>query len=200
MLRNIKNHLKLLFCKERELYVFYYKFLGFYPYDISYYNEAFTHRSSSVKSKNGTDINNERLEFLGDAILDAIVADILFKQFPNKKEGFLTSTRAKIVQRENLNKIGLSLQLDKIIKTAIHSKSHNSYMYGNAVEALIGAIYLDKGYKVCKTFIIKNVIGDNLNKVANEELNYKSKLIEWSQKSKVSISFELISTTTDEQH
>lgn len=200
MFFNITKRLKLLFCKDRELYVFYYNLLGFYPNDISYYEEAFTHRSATIKNEKGVHINNERLEFLGDAILDAMVADVLYKHFRKNREGFLTNTRAKIVQRENLNKVGLKLGLDKVMKTTNLSQSHNSYLYGNAVEALIGAIYLDRGYKKCKQFAINNIIGHDLDKMVHKEINYKSRLIEWAQKNKVPTDFSLISTEVDSNH
>ena len=145
---------------------------------------------------------NERLEFLGDGILDAAVADIVYKRYPNKREGFLTNTRSKIVQRETLNKLAVEIGLDKLIKYSTRSSSHNSYMYGNAFEAFIGAIYLDQGYKRCKRFmeekIFKNYI--DLDKMSRKEVNFKSKLIEWSQKSKVEVSFELIEQFLDEDY
>lgn len=200
MFKNILHKVGLLFDKDKELYALYNKILGFTPTDLSYYREAFLHRSSSVRNGAGKRINNERLEFLGDAILNAIVADIVFKDFPDKQEGFLTTTRSKIVQRETLNKIGISLNLDKVIKASAPTQSHNSYMYGNAFEALIGAIYLDKGYKFVQRFIIDKVISNNLHTFATEEQNYKSRLIEWAQKNKLIIDFPLISSDFDKNH
>ena len=119
--------------------------LGFYPKNISIYEQALLHKSSSVKSEQGRLLNNERLEFLGDAILDAVVADIVYKKFEGKREGFLTNTRSKIVQRETLNRLATEIGLDKLIKYSARQSSHNSYMCGNAFEALVGAIYLDRG-------------------------------------------------------
>lgn len=135
--------------RHKEPYVLYHKLLGFYPTDIHLYEQACLHRSSSI-CEQGRRINNERLEFLGDAILDAIVADILFHKFKTSKEGFLTNTRAKIVKRESLNEIAVKLGLDNFITYSMRTSSHNNYMFGNAFEALIGAIYLDKGYRYCK--------------------------------------------------
>ena len=145
-------------------------------------------------------INNERLEFLGDAILDAIVADIVYKKFEGKREGFLTNTRSKIVQRETLNNIAINIGLDKLIKYSSKQSSHNSYMSGNAFEALIGAIYLDRGYRACKKFMEERIIGQyiNLDKISRKEVNFKSKLIEWSQKNKFEIEFRLIGQTLDD--
>jgi ribonuclease-3 len=146
-------------------------------------------------------LNNERLEFLGDAILDAIVGDIVYQRFEGKREGFLTNTRSKIVQRETLNKLAVQIGLDKLIKFSSRSSSHNNYMCGNAFEAFIGAIYLDQGYDRCKEFIETRIINRyiDLDKVSRKEVNFKSKLIEWSQKNKMEISFELIEQTIDHE-
>ncbi len=172
------------------------------PNDVSIYEQAFLHRSSSIRTEKGKWINNERLEFLGDAVLDTIVADILFHKFETKKEGFLTNTRSKIVQRETLNRLAKELGLDKLVKSSTKTSSHNNYMYGNAFEAFIGAIYIDQGYDNCKKFIEDRVIAPyiNLNQIARKEVNFKSKLIEWSQKNKVNIQFELIESFTDNEN
>ncbi|MBM6960747.1 ribonuclease III [Bacteroides caecigallinarum] len=173
--------------------------LGFYPHNIEIYKQALLHKSSSVKTQ-GRLVNNERLEFLGDAILDAVVADIVYKKFEGKREGFLTNTRSKIVQRETLNNIAINIGLDKLIKYSSKQSSHNSYMSGNAFEALVGAIYLDRGYKACMKFMEKRIIGQyiNLEKISRKEVNFKSKLIEWSQKNKFEIEFRLIGQSLDE--
>jgi ribonuclease-3 len=174
--------------------------LGFYPHDIRIYEQALLHRSSSVKSNQGRLVNNERLEFLGDAILDAVVGDIVYQKFEGKREGFLTNTRSKIVSRESLNHVAEQIGLSKLIKFSIRHASHNSYMGGNAFEALVGAIYLDRGYAYCKDFMENRIIGQymDLNKVSRKEVNFKSKLIEWSQKNKVTIVFDLIDQSLDE--
>ncbi|MCF2736133.1 ribonuclease III [Bacteroides caecigallinarum] len=173
--------------------------LGFYPHNIEIYKQALLHKSSSVKTQ-GRLVNNERLEFLGDAILDAVVADIVYKKFEGKREGFLTNTRSKIVQRETLNNIAINIGLDKLIKYSSKQSSHNSYMSGNAFEALVGAIYLDRGYETCMKFMEKRIIGQyiNLEKISRKEVNFKSKLIEWSQKNKFEIEFRLIGQSLDE--
>lgn len=198
MFNDIIKLIKLPFCKDRELYVLLYHILGHYPKNINYYKEAFIHRSMMMKDKDGFEISNERLEYLGDAILDAVVAKILFVHFPNAKEGFLTSTRAKIVQREHLNKVGNDLQLDKLVHCSTNNtQSHNSYLSGNALEALVGAIYLDQGLQATKRFIKQHILDRKLEEFAQEEHNYKSKLIEWTQKYKVPIEFILVNTHND---
>lgn len=201
MLRNKIDEIRLLFRKDRESYLCFYRILGFYPHDIRIYEQALLHKSTSLRSEKGRPINNERLEFLGDAILDAIVADIVYKHFDGKREGFLTNTRSKIVQRETLNKLAVEIGLDKLIKSAARSSSHNSYMYGNAFEAFIGAIYIDRGYKRCKAFVEEKIITPyiDLDKLSRKEVNFKSKLIEWSQKNKVEVSFELIEQFLDQE-
>lgn len=184
---------------NKEPYSSLYKILGFYPDNIHLYEQAFHHKSSSIESSDGRWLNNERLEFLGDAILDAVVADIVFNHFQNKREGFLTNTRSKIVQRDTLNRVAVELGLKKMVVYSAKVNSHNNYMYGNALEALIGAIYLDQGYEVCYNFIqnvlIKKYV--NLETIARKEVNFKSSLIEWSQKNKLEISFDLIESFTD---
>lgn len=199
MLHTKIDKIRLLFRKNRESYLCFYRILGFYPRNIEIYEQALLHKSSSVKSDKGRLLNNERLEFLGDAILDAVVADIVYKEFEGKKEGFLTNTRSKIVQRDTLNKLAVEIGLDKLIKSSTRSSSHNSYMCGNAFEAFIGAIYIDRGYEACKVFMEEKIIKPyiDLDKVARKEVNFKSKLIEWSQKNKISISFELIEQFLD---
>lgn len=199
MLRNITDRIRLLFRKNRESYLCFYNILGFYPRNIDIYEQALLHKSSAVRSEKGRPVNNERLEFLGDAILDAIVGDIVYNHFDSKKEGFLTNTRSKIVQRDTLNKLAVEIGLDKLIKYSARSSSHNSYMYGNAFEAFIGAIYLDQGYDQCKKFMEKRIIGRyiDLDKLSRKEVNFKSKLIEWCQKNKMELSFELIEQFLD---
>ena len=198
-IENITDRIRLFFRKEKEPYFRFYKILGFYPHNIEIYKQALLHKSSSVKTQ-GRLVNNERLEFLGDAILDAVVADIVYKKFEGKREGFLTNTRSKIVQRETLNNIAINIGLDKLIKYSSKQSSHNSYMSGNAFEALVGAIYLDRGYKACMKFMEKRIIGQyiNLEKISRKEVNFKSKLIEWSQKNKFEIEFRLIGQSLDE--
>ena len=202
MLRNQIDKIRLLFRKDRESYFCFYRILGFFPRDIRFYQQALLHKSTSVRSEKGRPLNNERLEFLGDAILDAIVGDIVYKHFEGRREGFLTNTRSKIVQRETLNKLAVEIGLDKLVKYSTRSSSHNSYMYGNAFEAFIGAIYLDQGYERCKQFMEKKILKNyiDLDKMSRKEVNFKSKLIEWSQKNKMEVSFELIEQFLDRDY
>ena len=197
---NLIDKVRLLFRKDKESYLCFYRMLGFYPRDIRIYEQALLHKSSSIKSDQGRLLNNERLEFLGDAILDAVVGDIVYQKFDGKREGFLTNTRSKIVSRESLNHVAEQIGLSKLIKFSTRHSAHNSYMGGNAFEALVGAIYLDRGYAYCKYFMEHRIIGQyiDLNRVSRKEVNFKSKLIEWSQKNKVELTFELISQAVDE--
>ena len=202
MLRNQIDKIRLLFHKDRESYFCFYKILGFFPRNIRFYEQALLHKSTSIRSEKGRPLNNERLEFLGDAILDAIVGDIVYKHFEGRREGFLTNTRSKIVQRETLNKLAVEIGLDKLVKYSTRSSSHNSFMYGNAFEAFIGAIYLDQGYERCKQFMEKKILKNyiDLDKMSRKEVNFKSKLIEWSQKTKMEVSFELIEQFLDQDY
>ena len=202
MLRRLVKRIKAIPNIGRAPYLTFYKVLGFYPDRIELYRAAMTHRSSSIRSKNGKWANNERLEFLGDAILDAIVADILYKKFINKKEGFLTSTRSRIVQRDTLNKIAVKLGLDKIIISSTRNLAHNTNIYGDALEALIGAIYLDQGYRVAKKFVFETLIKEHINidKVLKSEVDFKSRLIEWGQKNRVDVRFEVTDSSYDAQN
>lgn len=202
VLRNQIDKIRLLFHKDRESYFCFYRILGFFPRDIQIYRQALLHKSTSLRSTKGRPINNERLEFLGDAILDAVVGDVVYRHFEGRREGFLTNTRSKIVQRETLNKLAVEIGLDKLVKYTTRSSSHNSYMYGNAFEAFIGAIYLDQGYERCKQFMEKKIFKNyiDLEKMSRKEVNFKSRLIEWSQKSKLEVSFELIEQLLDKDY
>ena len=153
MLGNLFDKMRLPFRKDKELYFSLYRIIGFYPHDISHYKMALLHKSVTQHNKMGKRVNNERLEFLGDAILDAAVGDIVYRHFPGKKEGFLTNTRSKLVQRDTLNKLAKELGISDLILSNGCSSSHNSYMGGNAFEALVGAIYLDRGYDACMNFL-----------------------------------------------
>lgn len=194
--------MKLLFRKDKELYLSLYSITGIYPHDISYYRVALMHKSALRRNENGRLVNNERLEFLGDAILDAIVGDIVYRHFPGKREGFLTNTRSKIVQRDTLNRLASEMGIIKLVTTnGKMSSSHNSYMGGNAFEALVGALYLDRGYEACRKFMEKRILGEliNIDKVAYKEVNFKSKLLEWSQKNRIRLDFKMLSESKDRQ-
>ena len=205
--------MRLPFLKERELYLSLYRIIGLYPHSIYYYKLALIHKSlaggtqcteslkkSRKKSRKGfrtpvKTLNNERLEFLGDAVLDAIAGDIVFHHFPGKNEGFLTNTRSKIVQRDTLNRLAAEMGINDLILAAGDSrKSHNSYLGGNAFEALVGALYLDRGYDACMHFMKKRILREmiNIDKVAYKIVNFKSRLIEWCQKNHIQLEFRIL--------
>lgn len=201
-LTDLIDRIRLPFRKDKESYSRLYKILGFYPHNIQFYKQALIHKSTYKKGEKDARLNNnERLEFLGDAILDAIVGDIVYQHFEGKREGFLTNTRSKIVQRDTLNKIAAEIGLDKLVQSDMHNSAHNSYMGGNAFEALVGAVYLDRGYSYCMKFMKERILNQliNIDKVAYKEVNFKSKLIEWSQKNKVIAHFKLIEESKDEK-
>ena len=199
MLNNLIDRIKLHFRKDKELYLSLHDILGFYPRNINYYKQALMHKSIMRREK-GKPINNERLEFLGDAILDAVVGYIVFEHFEGKREGFLTNARSKIVQRDTLNKLAKELGITNLILSSGNSSSHNSYLGGNAFEALVGAIYLDQGYEACMKFMRERILKEfiNIDKMAYKEVNFKSKLIEWSQKNRVDVQFRLIEQKKDD--
>ncbi|WP_424041227.1 ribonuclease III [Prevotella pallens] len=201
MLNKIVDRIKLPFRKEKELYLSLYNIIGVLPHNLSFYKTALLHKSVARRNDKGKPVNNERLEFLGDAILDAIVGDIVYEHFPGKREGFLTNTRSKIVQRETLNKLANDLGITRLILSSGHSQSHNSYLGGNAFEALVGALYLDHGYTACMKFMKKQILGEliNIDKVAYKEVNFKSKLIEWTQKHKICLEFKPLSFGKDKE-
>ena len=201
MLSNFIDRIKLPFRKDKELYLCLYKIIGFYPRKIDYYKTALLHKSIARRNEKGKPVNNERLEFLGDAILDAVVGDIVFEHFPGKREGFLTNTRSKLVQRETLGRLAQEMGINELILSNGRGTSHNSYMGGNAFEALVGAIYLDRGYDACMKFMKKRILAQmiNIDKVAYKEVNFKSKMLEWSQKNRVQMEFRLISQQKDDQ-
>ena len=199
-LNNIIDRIKLPFRKEKELFSSLYEILGFYPRNIEYYKMALMHKRIRKRNDKGKPLNNERLEFLGDAILDAAVGYIVYQHYEGKREGFLTNTRSKLVSRETLGKLASEMHLTNLLLSAGHSTSHNSYVEGNAFEALVGAIYLDRGYEACLWFFEKQVLGKyiDIDKVAFKEVNFKSKLLEWSQKNRVRLEYKLTKQKKDE--
>lgn len=167
--------------------------MGFYPRNLAPYNEALKHKSyARVENDENRFRNNERLEYLGDAVLGAVVSDILYEYYPRKQEGFLTTMRSKLVRRNTLNKLAVQMGLHKFVKhIGPRTSAHNSYMNGNAFEAFIGAIYLDRGYPYCMKFMQERVFKHyiNIEKVAATEENFKSRLIEWCQKHQTEFAF-----------
>lgn len=167
------------------------KLLGFRPVNLRLYEMAFIHRSATYTLPDGVRINNERLEYLGDAIIDSILSDYLFRLYPEATEGFLTKTRARIVNRETLNQLGLSMGLDRLIISNLAPSDSPRNLYGNAVEALAGALFIDAGYNRTRKFMIERVLKKhlNLNKVLAAETDYKSLILEYCQKNKQKLNF-----------
>jgi len=171
--------------------------IGFRPGDLSIYEMAFTHRSSQIKNNNGEVLNYERLEFLGDAMLGAVIAAHLFKKVPSGNEGYLTKMRSKVVSREHLNELGRDLDLIRFVKSSIPLDNFGLNIHGNIFEALVGAIYLDKGFKSCERFIQKRVIKPyvDIEKLEGKITSYKSLIIEWCQKHKKKFDFTVYDDT-----
>lgn len=165
--------------------------LGFKPTHPGIYEKAFIHRSATLVLEDGRKINNERLEFLGDAVLDTILSDLLFELYPNADEGGLTKIRSKIVNRELLNDLALRMGLDKILVSHINKKNGGRNLYGDALEALIGSVFLDKGYIRTKHFITKELIDKHLDleELVNTDKDFKSQVFQWVQKVNKQISF-----------
>ncbi|MCR4613464.1 MAG: ribonuclease III [Bacteroidaceae bacterium] len=194
--QGLKQNVRLLFRKDKEPYFRVRRITGFLPNNLGLYRTALRHKSVSRTEDGRSQVNNERLEYLGDAVLGAVVADILYERYPNKQEGFLTTLRSKLVRRDMLNQIAVQIGLDKLV---LHegpvTSAHNSYMNGNAFEAFVGALYLDRGYAACQQFVRRVILRKfvNIEELAKKEENYKSRLIEWCQKHQLECRFEIIS-------
>jgi ribonuclease III len=167
------------------------KILGFRPGNLRLYEIAFIHRSASFTLPDGKRVNNERLEYLGDAVLDAILSDFLFEKFPDANEGFLTKIRSRIVNRDVLNQLALSMGINNILISNVSSVHPTKNLYGDAFEALIGSVFLDKGFKKTKKLFLKNVLNKylDLNVIVNTDTDYKSLVFEWVQKHKSNLIF-----------
>ena len=209
MIMNLLDRMKFPFRRNKEFLSALYDILGFYPHNIDIYRLAFAHKSMSGRrqpeaapsrdrrrrgarpEQPAKPLNNERLEYLGDAVLETVVSDIVFHHFPTRREGFLTATRSKIVQRESLNRLAAEMGLERLIQASQGTHLAHTNIGGNAFEALMGAIYLDRGFKHCYWFIAHRVIGHyiDLDTVADKEVNFKSKLLEWSQKNRINLTF-----------
>jgi len=183
-----------LFATNRKLSGFIKNIFGFRPGNLLLYELAFRHRSVAKEEFNGARVSNERLEYLGDAVLNLIIGDYLFKKFPFRDEGFLTETRSKIVSRNHLNKLSVKLGLDNFIVSNTEFRTAYRSINGDAFEAFIGAIYLDKGYNFTRKVVINRIINTHLDieDVVATESNYKSRIIEWAQKEKHSVEFKTI--------
>ncbi len=183
--------------KGEDFFVAIKKILGFKPKDISFYEEAFTHRSMNETNSDGQRQNYERLEFLGDAMLGAVIASHLFMEVPSGDEGYLTKMRSKVVSREHLNELGRDLNLIKLLKTSVPTQQFGGNIHGNVFEALVGAIYLDRGFRYCEKFIHRRVIKPyvDIERLEGKVISYKSLFIEWCQKNKKPFKFMVYDDT-----
>ena len=184
---------RLYLSPDKAMYRSLSNILGFCPDNISLYKLAFSHRSAPSARINGVQLSNERLEFLGDAILGAVIADLLFRRFPFRDEGFLTEMRSRIVSRENLKNLALKIGIDRYMNVSSAPGTFRS-MYGDAFEALIGAVFLDKGFQTAERFVIERIINIHLdlNQIEKADVNFKSRIINWGQREKKSVVFETV--------
>ena len=190
--------------KDKELARAIHQMTGYPPGNIEVYHQATIHSSIANSKIEGIKESNERLEFLGDAVLDIVIAEYLFKKFPYKNEGFLTEIKARIVNREHLNQLARKVGVDTITvfeQEQSHQRAYKS-IYGNTLEAIIGAVYLDQGFRRCQGFIIRKLVIPHidLNTIIKVNPNYKSKIIEWSQKENRELSFEIIEVSGENHH
>lgn len=194
MFAKLRKKVRLLINRHKEPYLFLYRLLGFFPDNLELYRQALIHKSSNLGKDYFKKKDNERMEFLGDAVLDAIVTDYLYKKFVNKQEGYLSAMRSKIVQRTSLERVAAELGIDKLLVFSHGRGVLEKHIFGNALEALIAAVYLDQGYEVCSKFVENEIINKhiNLKDLDLKELNHKSKLIEWGDKNKIKIGFEVM--------
>ena len=173
------------------------RILGYKPKNKNVFIKAFTHRSMNIKDKKGNPINYERLEFVGDAMLSSVIAAYLYDQVPQGDEGYLTKMRSKVVSRQHLNELGKDLNLIDLVTSRIPKNNFGNNIHGNLFEALVGAIYLDRGYKSCEKFIYNNVINPyvDIEKLEGKVISYKSLLIEWCQKEKKTFNYDIYEDT-----
>ena len=183
--------LRRRFGRDKEYYAAIDDMFGFMPHNIELYKLALIHKSASVQLEDGSHINNERLEFLGDAVIESITSDFLFIEFPEHDEGFMTQLRSKIVSRQSLNRIASEIGLDKHVISHAAGNSTQKHIYGDAFEAMIGAIYLDQGYDFANRLLINDIFGRylSIDDVMQSETDFKSRLIEWCQKNHLAIEF-----------
>ncbi|WP_353777231.1 ribonuclease III [Winogradskyella sp. 3972H.M.0a.05] len=197
-MRFIRNILKnSRSTKDGNFFLHLEKILGFKPKHKDLYVKAFTHRSMNIKDKMGNALNYERLEFVGDAMLSAVIASYLFEEVPHGDEGYLTKMRSKVVSREHLNELGKELNLIDHVESNIPIQNFGNNIHGNLFEALVGAIFLDKGYKSCEKFIFDRVINPHVDieKLEGKVISYKSLLIEWCQKEKNTFNYNVYEDT-----
>lgn len=183
--------MRLLTKFRREPFLLYEPLVGSRVKNARLYEVALTHKSVRVKSTDGSEVDNERLEFLGDAIIEAVVSDELYSRYPGKKEGFLTSVRSRIVKRDTLNEVARELNFDELVKRNVDSNTNSVDILGNALEALVGAVYLDLGYDAARFFIKTRILDKiDIDDVVMHDENYKSKMVEWAQKHRVEIRYD----------
>lgn len=177
------------------------KILGYKPRSKKLYIKAFTHRSMNLKDDDGNTINYERLEFVGDAMLGAVIAAYLYNEVPHGDEGYLTKMRSKVVSREHLNELGKELHLIDLVESKIPKSNFGNNIHGNLFEALVGAIYLDKGYKQCEKFIFARIINKHvdIDRLEGKVISYKSLLIEWCQKEKKTFDYHVYEDTGNDE-
>lgn len=202
MVNRITRLFRRRFGRDKEFYALIYELLGIVPDNIELYKLALIHKSASVALPDGSQANNERLEFLGDAIIEAIVSDYLFIEYPEQAEGFLTQMRSRIVSRTSMEDIARKIGLDKHIVAKFNGTYTHKHLSGNALEAMIGAIYLDKGYDFTNRFLINVVFGQHLDlsDMFHTETDFKSRLIEWCQKSRRTIYFNTMHDKDSTSH
>jgi len=196
-MKNIRNILNSRFKRNGNFFMQLSQILGFKPKDIKFYRKAFTHRSMNIKDEEGNPFNYERLEFLGDAMLSSVIASYLYIEAPSGDEGYLTKMRSKIVSREHLNELGKDLKLIDLVDSKIPPGQFGDNIHGNLFEALVGAIFLDRGYKYCEKFIYKCIIIPyvDIEKLEGKVISYKSLLIEWCQKEKKTFGYNVYEDT-----
>ncbi|MDT0649452.1 ribonuclease III [Autumnicola edwardsiae] len=197
----IRNILNSRSSKGGNFFNDIHKILGFRPKNISHYKKAFTHRSLNMKDEKGNAVNYERMEFLGDAMLSAVIASHLFRAVPGGNEGYLTKMRSKVVSRKHLNELGKDLKLIDHVQTNIPKEQFGVNIHGNLFESLVGAIYLDRGYKYCRRFIFDRVIEPyvDIEQLEGKVISYKSLFIEWCQKEKKEFDYEVYEDTGNDE-
>nr|WP_321247683.1 ribonuclease III [uncultured Psychroserpens sp.] len=198
-IRNILKNSRSV--KDGNFFLLLNEILGYKVKNKSLYFKAFTHRSMNIKDKKGNALNYERLEFVGDAMLSAVIAAYLFEEVPQGDEGYLTKMRSKVVSREHLNELGKELKLIDLVESKIPKSNFGNNIHGNLFESLVGAIYLDKGYHYCETFIHKRVIKPHVDieTLEGRVISYKSLLIEWCQKEKKTFDYNVYEDTGNDE-
>lgn len=190
----LPSNIRILFSKDKSFAVSLKNLLGFCPGNLAVYHLAFRHRSVAEEHPSGVKLSNERLEYLGDAVLGAVIAEMLFKKFPYKEEGFLTEMRSRIVNREQLGKLALKLGINHFMNGSIDPGAKTRFAFGDAFEALIGAVYIDRGYNITRKLIINRFIKHHvdIDDIEQQDSNFKSRLINWGQRERKSVEFELL--------